>query len=79
MYQSYGLQIFSDSSDIYSSKCFLFSPKCTQFVSVWGFAGFAPDPARGTYSVPPYSLAGLAASSWNRERVQRAYSGLPYS
>jgi hypothetical protein len=30
----------------------------------------------GTYSDPPYTIA---ASSWNIERVQRAYSGLPYS
>ena len=56
MHQSYGLQIFSDSSDICSTKCFLFSPKCTKFVSVWGSA---PDPAGGAYSAPPDPLAGF--------------------
>ena len=49
MHQSYGLQIFSDSSDIYSTKCFLFSLKCTKFGSVWGSA---PDPAGGAYRAP---------------------------
>ena len=49
MHQSYGLQIFSDSSDIYSTKCFLFSPKCTKFVSVrprprWGSLQRSPRP-----------------------------------
>ena len=56
MYQSYGLPIFSDSSDIYSTKCFLFCLKCTKFVSVWGSA---PDPAGGAYSAPPDPLAGF--------------------
>ena len=56
MFQSYGLQILSESSDIYSTKCFLFSLKCTKFVSVWGSA---PDPAGGAYSAPPDPLAGF--------------------
>ena len=56
MHQSYGVQIFSDSSDIYSTKCFLFSLKGTKFVSVWGSD---PDPAGGAYSAPPDPQAGF--------------------
>ena len=49
MFQSYDLPIFSESSDIYSTKCFLFSLKFTKFVSAWGSA---PDPAGVAYSAP---------------------------
>ena len=47
------------------SKCFLFSLKCTKFVSVWGSA---PDPAGGAYSAPPDPLAGFG---WDREGCRR--------
>ena len=71
--QSYGLQIFLDSSDIYSTKCFLFSLKCTKFVSVWGSA---PDPAGGAYSAPPNPLAGFG---WDREgRQQKIFGRTPF-
>ena len=35
---------------IYSTKCFLFSPKCTKFVSVWGSA---PRPRWGSLQRSP--------------------------
>ena len=37
-------------SDLYNTKCFLFSLKCTKIVGGWGSA---PGPARGAHSAPP--------------------------
>ena len=35
--------------DLYNTKCFLYSLKCTKIVGDWGSA---PDPAGGTYYAP---------------------------
>jgi len=46
---------------IYSTKCFLFSLKCTKIIGGWGSA---PDPAGGAYSAPPDPLAVMG---WDRD------------
>ena len=38
-----------ENNDLYGTKCFLFSLKCSRIVGDWGSA---PDPAGGAYSAP---------------------------
>ena len=48
------IEQLSENHELYSTKCFLFSLKCTKIVGGWGSA---PDPAGGAYSAPPGPLA----------------------
>ena len=52
----FGLLILRKIIKIVATRCQILRLKCTKFDFGWGSA---PDPAGGTYSAPPDSLAAL--------------------
>ena len=52
-----------ENAKLYSTKCILFSLKCTQIVGGWGSA---PDPAEGASSAPSDYLAVMG---WDRNKT----------
>ena len=74
MHQSYGLQIFSDSSDIYSTKCFLFSPKCTQ---IRERLGLRPRPPLGSLQRSPRPPSWIWLGS-RRAPTENIWSNPPF-